>query len=281
MILPEAEADFEVVEDTPKPPAPVRKPARVVDEDEDDEPRPKRRRDDEEDEEDDRPRQKKGKKKAASKSILSHPAVLIVGGLLGVAVASVALYFVWEAKKKNAEVVEIATNTPFTTPPGATNRPTNSTNPAPALPAGWQTFTPPNSRVTVHVPIPLDYTEAPVRPGRRTEIWQASHNNLLYQLSIITPDVAPKGELPPQVIDDMFTGMSARAQNGRVADKRPIQVGGHSGQQARINGTDKSAIAQIVYANGRVYIVALYGAELPDWDASEVRQFMDSVRITG
>jgi len=128
--------------------------------------------------EDDRPRKKTGKKKAASRGILANPIVMIVGGLLGVAVAAGGVYLVWQAKNKNAEVIESDPNTPFTPPPGLTS----------AVPDGWTRTAVANSKISVVAPRPLASVAVPqaaVDLNAGTPVcWQVTHGGKKYQVIV-------------------------------------------------------------------------------------------------
>lgn len=284
MILPEAEPDFEVVEDKPRPAA-VRKPKPVVveDEDADEEPHPRRRPRDEDDEEDDRPR-KKGKKKAASRGFLNHPIVLIVGGLLGVGVAAGGLYLYWEMKKKNAEVVDISTNAPFTPQPSRANQ-ANPTPQTPTLPAGWTTFSTSNGALTINVPVPLQSFAVPpaiLQADGTLALWQAENRGTVYQVMTITPRKAfPPGPPPDNVLDEVCTQMVSAGQMGRETGRTTVSVGGHNGRQILLSSAKRNSVLRVTMAANQIFVVIASSEGGIDASDNTVAPYLDSIQIRG
>jgi hypothetical protein len=235
--VPSADLGYEVVD---APPAAAVTPARVGParpgrpapaDDEDD--RPARRpRDDDEDDEDDRPRRKPAKRKGKKMDFLSSPPVLIVGGLIGCAVAAGFLYKVSQYVEREKEREEAALRGPVL--PGPAGQP--KAPPVPATPPpGWQTFAPPGTGLTVAVPIALQPQIVPKQPsGGKAEIWQAVHNEKVYQVNVITPEPRLNGPPSPGYYDDIFQQMGQRfGGGGQVRDPGPITVSGHPAVRAK------------------------------------------------
>jgi hypothetical protein len=175
--------------------------------------------------------------------------------------------------KKNAEVVDIATNAPFAPPPGANQ-------PAP-LPAGWQVFQPPGIPAQLHVPVNLPkFQTTPLPDGGRADIWQAKHGDRLYQLNVITFSRMPDGPPPPDFYDRGFAEVLTEIPGGRIKSTREFRVGNRDARQAMITGSPNNVML-ICPVGQRVYVLTVGSPGPIDWDDPIVKQFMDSLRITG
>lgn len=277
-----------IVEDEEEPIRPMARNARPADEDDDDDERPVRRRrrrdEDDDDDEDDRPRRKK--KSQRSRGFLDHPAVMIVGGLLGVAVAAGVLYAVWSTQEK--EQVN-AGNQPagvkdYFVVNGPRLRPgNNDANPPVEGPADWRSFSLPDTPLTVSFPVrPLP----PTAPGGEQQqggtavVYLAAHNNMLYQVSVITPDEPPPPDVSTgTILDQLAAGMILAGGLGKETSRTSLLVGGHRGRQLVFANGDKNAVIRMTYVDGRVYILSVVSPRAFATTDPAVVPFFDSVKI--
>jgi hypothetical protein len=270
--VPAADLGYEVVD---APPPAVARPVRPAPADDaDDRPARRRPRDEDEDEEGDRLRRKPAKRKG--KKAGGSPALLMVGGLIGLLVLAgggAAVYFlVLKEDKKPATAQGTA---------GAGSAPRET---KPPLPAGWKQFTPSAGRITVAVPTDMRQIDAPgaVRaPGVSVLVCQASQNNKVFQVWVLTPaQPPPPGPIPDEALEQMCNDLSSTAQLGRETSRTRVNVGGHNGRQMVFAG-GKNAVVRITFAGQHGYLLSVVSSGPVSESDADVSAFLDSAQITG
>src|SRR5262249_18523648 len=144
-----------------------------------------------------------------SRGFLGNPIVMVVGGLLGVAVAGGVLYLVWSKRQPDNAAGQNQGGQDFVVINGPRLR---QGDVAETLgPADWKPFPLPDTPSWVCFPSrPAAVT---IQGGNQRQegtvaVFQAVHNNTLYQVTVITPDEPPPPDASPgTILDQMASGL--------------------------------------------------------------------------